>query len=113
MVSSGDAETGPEVVDDSPCGSWQTQRCPVGTDETSERYANNEGDIEPVDMLVPILPSDGVLCDMFLGRVVLGASVWLVLAGHWGRLRGQVLGVDGLVASGGLVRRHDESLLSA
>lgn len=71
MVASGDSETGPEVVDDSPCSGLPLQRGPEGGDAASERYADDEDDLEkllvtvgpvdceetyikPVDVLVPV-----------------------------------------------------------
>jgi hypothetical protein len=46
MVSGGDTETGPEVVDDGPCSGLPLQRCPESGDAASERHADDEDDLE-------------------------------------------------------------------
>lgn len=56
-------------------------------------------------MLVPVRLCDGRLGDVWLLRVVLEIAVWLRGAGH-GRWLLDVLGVNGLHARDGLVRRH-------
>ena len=58
-------------------------------------------------MLVPVRLCDGRVGDVWLLRVVLGVAVGLRGAGH-GRWLLDELGVDGLHAGGGLVRRHGE-----
>lgn len=61
--------------------------------------------IEPIDVLVPILPSDGLVGDVWCLGVVFGVAVGLSGAGGSGWLRDE-LRIDGGLASGGLVRRH-------
>lgn len=41
------------------------------------RDADDEGDVEPVDMFVPVLFCDGRLGDMRLLGIVLWISIWL------------------------------------
>lgn len=106
MVTSGDTETSVEVVDDSPNCSLPLQRSPVGLNTTKSWDTKNQEDIEPVDVLVPVRPRDGLVSDVWLLWVVLRVSVGLILAGHGRRLRGEEFWLDCLHAGGGLVRGH-------
>ena len=47
-----DSETGKVVVNDREDESLGLERHPVGRDETGERNEDDEGGVEPVDMLV-------------------------------------------------------------
>lgn len=63
-----DANAGHEVVDDGEEGGPQLQRGGVGGDAAVERHADDEDDIEPVDVLVPVLAGHGQVRDVrFLG----------------------------------------------
>ena len=64
--------------------------------------------VEPIDVLVPVCPCDGGVCDVRLLGVVLGVAVGLSSAGHGGavRLGSLELGLDGVVGLDGLVGRH-------
>lgn len=106
MVASGDAETSPVVVDDGPNERLEAQGSPESEDAAGKRDATDEDDIEPVDVLVPVFPGDGILGDVLLGRIVLGVAVWLRGLGHGRGLVGGKLRLDGLLAGDGLVRRH-------
>ena len=108
VVTSGDTETSSEVEGDGPDGSLQVERSPVGGDEAAHGDANDESDIEPVDVLVPVLLCQGSLSDVRLLGVVLCVPDRLlrVRLGGGGRLAGQESRVNGLHASGGLVGRH-------
>jgi hypothetical protein len=108
MVAGSDTETSGEVEGDRPDGGLQVERSPVGGDETAHGDADDENDIEPVHVLVPVLLCHGSLGDVRLLRVVLCVSdrllrVWL---GGGRRLTRQVSRVDGHHAGGGLVGRH-------
>ena len=56
-------------------------------------------------MLVPVRPCDGEVGDVRLLRIVFGVAIRLRGARHRPRLL-DVIGVDGLHASGRLVGRH-------
>jgi hypothetical protein len=108
MVSGGNTEASGEVEGDRPDGGLQVQRGPVCGDETAHRNANDEDDIEPVDVLVPVLLCHWSLGDVgLLGVVVLVPDRLLrVGLGCSRRLAGQVGRVNGRHAGYGLMRRH-------
>lgn len=110
MVSGSDAQTGGEVVGHSPDGRLRSKRNPKGGDAAVKRNENDQRDIEPVDVLVPVRLGDGSLGDVDFLRVILGVSVGLCGFGHWRRLRGEVLWLHGQVTCSGLRRRHVEHL---
>jgi len=85
MVASCDAETGREIVCYGPDGGLELERNPPGLDEAVDGDGDDEDDIEPVDVLVPIRLGDRRLCDVWLLGVIFGVSVWLVGSGHGGR----------------------------
>jgi len=53
------------------------ERRPVGLNQPIGRYADDEGDIEPVDMLVPVRPGNGLFGDVRLLGIVLLVTIWL------------------------------------
>ena len=108
MVTGSDTETSREVEGDGPDGSLQVEGSPVGGDEAAHGNADDENDIEPVHVLVPVLLCHGSLGDVRLLRVVLCVPDRLlrVLLGGGRGLAGQESRVDGLHAGGGLVGRH-------
>jgi hypothetical protein len=108
MVTGSDTETSGEVEGDGPDGGLQVERSPVCGDETTHGNADDENDIEPVHVLVPVLLCHGSLGDVRLLRVVLCVPDRLlrVRLGCGGGLARQESRVDGLHASGGLVGRH-------
>lgn len=61
-----DSETGEVVVDDGPDGGLELQGHPDGLDASVQRDSDDEEDIEPVDMLVPVLARHGRIGDMDL-----------------------------------------------
>jgi hypothetical protein len=61
-----DTETGEEVVDNGPDGGLELQRHPEGLDQPVQGDTNDEDDVQPVDMLVPVLTSDGRVGNMDL-----------------------------------------------
>jgi hypothetical protein len=108
MVTGSDTETSGEVEGDRPDGGLEVERSPVGGDETAHGNADDENDIEPVHVLVPVLLCHGSLGDVRLLRVVLCVPDRLLrvrLGGGRG-LAGEVGRVDGHHAGGGLVGRH-------
>lgn len=66
-------------------------------------------DIEPIDVLVPVLPRDGQVRNVRLLGIILGIAIGLGGAGHRRGLRHE-LGVDSGLAGDGLVRRHGEAV---
>lgn len=109
VVAGSDAETGPVVVENRPKERLQSQRSPEGGDTAHERDATNEENVEPVDVLVPVLAGHGIVGDVLLVRVVLGVAVGLRGLRHGGRLVREELRLDSLLAGDGLVRRHVDS----
>ena len=71
-LTSCDTETGHEIVCYSPDGSLQVERSPVCCDETIDRNSHDQGDVQPVDVLVPVRLGNWLLGDVrFLGVVSL------------------------------------------
>jgi len=75
VISCGNAQAGGEVKGYSPYGSLELERNPEGLDAAIEWNAENEGDIEPIYMLVPVCACDGRFSDVWLLRVVFGVAV--------------------------------------
>lgn len=97
-----------EVVQHRENGGLQVQWRPESLNATSNWDADNEDDIEPVDVLVPVLLGHGRLGDVWLLGVISGISdrllwVWLRLGRRGGGLELRVHGVVGLA---GLLGRH-------
>lgn len=61
QLTSSDSETAVEVVDESEDGSVELERHPVRGDEAGHGNEDDEGGVEPVDMLVPVGPRHGQL----------------------------------------------------
>jgi hypothetical protein len=74
VVTSSDAETGVDVVEDSPESSLELERDPVGGDEAHQRNKHNKCCVEPVDVLGPVAPSHGSVGDVRLVDVLLGSA---------------------------------------
>jgi len=98
MVASCDTKSSPKVVDDSEERGLQTKRSPDCLDASVEGNSQDEGDVQPVDMLVPVGSRHGRLSDVSLLGVVGFGSVWLRGFGHTGGLGGERLGLGGEVA---------------
>jgi len=74
VITSCDSQTSHEIIRNRPGCSLPMQWCPVCGNETVDRQANDEGDIEPVDVLEPVGFRDGLFGDVrFLGIVLLVA----------------------------------------
>ena len=71
QLTSSNSETAVEVVDESEDGSVELERHPVRGDEASHGNEDDEGRVEPVDMLVPVGPSHGQLGNVRLLRAAL------------------------------------------
>jgi len=82
VITSCDSQTSGEVVGNSPDGSLELERILEGEDTASQRNADNESDVQPVDMLIPIRLGDGCLCDVDFLRVIFRIPVWLRWLGH-------------------------------
>jgi len=80
-----DAETGPKVVQDGKDGRLELQVDPVRRDQADQGDKDDEGGVEPVDVLVPVADRDGLLGDVWGGggtgqhmRVLcFAAKVWV------------------------------------
>lgn len=57
LLTSCDSQSSEEVVDHCPNGGLQLQRHEESLDTSGDGNADDEGDVEPVDMLVPVLAS--------------------------------------------------------
>lgn len=71
-LTCGDAQTGEEIIDDSPGDGLQLDGDPKGLDAAIDGDSDDEEDIEPVDMLMPVVTVDGSIGDVDLlgkGRV--------------------------------------------
>ena len=77
VVATGDAEAGEEVVDDGKEGGLPLDGGEAGTDEAHDGNEDDEGDIEPVDMLVPIPPGHGRVGDVRSSWIIVSVSVGL------------------------------------
>lgn len=106
VVAGGDSETGHEIIDDSPDGSLDLEGCPERLHATVQRNADDQGDIQPVDVLVPIRLGDGGVGNVRLFRIILGVSIRLRWLCHRVGLRREVFRLDSQMAGGGLVGGH-------
>ena len=78
MGSTGcDAQTGCKVVQYGKDEGLQLQRHPPSLDHAVQRNANDESDVEPVNMLVPVGFGDWCLGDVLLLWIVRLVPVWL------------------------------------
>lgn len=69
VVSGGDAEAGPEVVDEGPEDGLAPQGCVERRDHAGKGQADDEDGIDPVDVPVPICEGHRLLADVrHLGR---------------------------------------------
>jgi len=87
VITSCDTQPGHKVVKDSPDGSLPLERCVVGLDHSIDGNENDKNDIEPVDVLIPILPRHGQLGDVRLLAVHLLAATGVILASNGARRR--------------------------
>lgn len=90
-----DSETSVEVVDDGEDGGIELDRDPVGGDEANHGNDDDEGGVEPVDVLVPVGPGHGRVGNVHLVEVVSASAQRLVVgsairkgSGSLGRGRG-------------------------
>ena len=66
LLTSCDAHTSVEVVDNGKDCGVEVERHPVGRDEAHDGNNDNECSVQPVDMLVPVGPCNWSVCDMNL-----------------------------------------------
>lgn len=64
MIPSSDAESGEEVVRDTPDECWAAEGRAFSKVEAIERNEDYESCVEPVDLLVPVVNGDGLVLDM-------------------------------------------------
>lgn len=55
-----------EVVDHGKDGGLEAERNPIRADETTHGNEDDQGDVEPVDMLPPVAPGNGLCGDVRL-----------------------------------------------
>lgn len=72
VIACRDAHSGHEVVNDGPEGGLPVQGRPVGGDAPIEGNADDEDDIEPVDVLIPVLACHRQVGDVWFLGVMLG-----------------------------------------
>ena len=75
MISRCDAEAGCEVIGNSPDGRLELERYPKGLYAAAEWNADDEGNIQPVDVLVPVCTGHGRFGNVWLLWVILGVSI--------------------------------------
>jgi hypothetical protein len=66
MLTCSDAQTSEEIVHNSPDGSLELEWHPNGLDAAIDRDAENEENVQPVDVLVPVVASHGGIGNMDL-----------------------------------------------
>jgi hypothetical protein len=66
MLTCSDTQTSEEIVHNSPDGSLELERNPDGLDAAIDWDAKNEEDVQPVDVLVPVVASHGGIGNMDL-----------------------------------------------
>jgi hypothetical protein len=71
LHTSCDSKTGHEVICHSPDSGLQLEWCPICSNKSIDWKCDNESDIEPVDVLIPVGTGNRLLGDMWLLRVVL------------------------------------------
>ena len=76
-LTSCNTKTSHEVISDGPDGSFPLERRPVRRNESIDRNSNDESNVEPVDVFVPVRLGDGLLSDVRFLRVVLLVTIWL------------------------------------
>lgn len=80
-----DTKTSHEIVCERECGRLPLKGRPVRLNESIDGDSNNEVNIEPINVFVPVGTRNGLLRDVrFLGVVFL-VSIWLRSFSHSGR----------------------------
>lgn len=75
MVASGNTKSSREVVCNCPDGSVQSKRCPDSLNAAIYRNANDEGNVEPVNVFIPVRLGHRQLSDMYLLGIIF--RVWV------------------------------------
>ena len=70
MIASCDTQASAEVVNHSEESCLPPHWRPEGLDAAIERNTDYQCDVEPIDMLIPILLGNGLVCDVRLLRIV-------------------------------------------
>lgn len=76
-LASCDTQASGEVVNEREQCCLEIYRRPKGCDAAHDGDTNNESDVEPVDVFVPILLRHGLVCDVSLLRIICFVSVGL------------------------------------
>lgn len=107
VVSCGDTKAGSKVIDNGPNECRKTKRSPGSVDESDDWDNEDEDDVKPIDVLVPILFRHWLIGDVWLAWAVFLVAIWLRGLGLGvTSLVGQLEGVNSHHALGGLVGRH-------
>lgn len=70
-LTSSDSDASHIIIGNGPDGSLELERDPAGLDQAIERNEEDEGDVKPVDMFVPVRQIDRCVRDVrFLDGVV-------------------------------------------
>lgn len=77
VITCGDAQTGGKVIQNGPDGGLCLEGDPEGLDTAIQGNSDDEVDVEPVDVLVPVGACHGGVGDMDLLGVIGGVSVGL------------------------------------
>lgn len=77
VITCGDTQTSHKVIGNSPHGGLEVEGCPVRLDAAIDRHADDEGDVQPMHVLVPICPGDWSVGNVRLLWVIFGVSIWL------------------------------------
>jgi hypothetical protein len=76
-LTSGNTQSCHEIVGNRPDSSLPLERCPVRCKESVDRNSNNESDIEPIDVFVPVGLGNRFLGDVRLLGIVSLVAIWL------------------------------------
>ena len=77
LHTSGNAEPGHKIIHHSAHSRLPLQGRPNGLYAAIDWDTHDEGDIEPVDMLVPVGFGHGCIGDVRFPGIIISASVWL------------------------------------
>ena len=109
QLTGGDTKACHEVVDNGKQGCSPLQLDPKGLDTAIQRDSDNQCDVEPIHMLVPIWLCYGAIGDVRFSRIVGFASIWLWRPCHGRRLWWEKLRLHGHMAGSRLMWRHTVS----
>lgn len=77
VVACCDPEACHEVIGNGPDGRLELKRCPKSLNTAVHGNADDEVDVQPVDMLIPVRLGDWGVGDVRLFRIIFVVSIWL------------------------------------